>query len=120
MTSPGSRRVNATGRSTGSRRTNRFTKIPGPFAPRRIEMLESWAYRTLSLSAHRVLARLEIELGHHGGLDNGALPVTHRNFADYGIDPHSVGPALRECAALGFVEITQHGRAGNAEFRAPN
>ena len=29
-------------------------------------------------------------------------------------------PALREVVALGFVEITEVGRAGNAEFRRPN
>ena len=45
--------------------------IPGQFAPRLIEMLESPAYCVLSLSARRVLDRLEIELGHHGGKDNG-------------------------------------------------
>jgi hypothetical protein len=37
--------------------------IDGAFAWRLVEMLESPAYRALSLSAHRVMARLEIELG---------------------------------------------------------
>lgn len=109
-----------TGRSTGRRRSNRRTRIGGQFAPRLIEMLESSAYRALSLSAHRVLARLEIELGHHGGADNGALPVTHDDFERYGIHRHAIGPALREVAALGFIEVTRPGRAGNAEFRYPN
>jgi glutathione synthase/RimK-type ligase-like ATP-grasp enzyme len=30
------------------------------------------------------------------------------------------GPAIREVVALGFVEITKAGRAGNAEYRTPN
>lgn len=48
--------------------------IDGQFQPRLIEMLESPASRVLSLSAHRVLDRIAIELGHHGGNDNGKLP----------------------------------------------
>jgi hypothetical protein len=41
--------------------------INGAFAWRLIEMLESPANRALSLSARRVLERLEIELYRHGG-----------------------------------------------------
>ena len=83
-------------------------------------MLESPAYRALSLSAHRVLSRIEVELGHHGGTDNGKLPVTYNDFQEYGVDRHSISAAIRECVALGFLEITEIGRAGNAEFRTPN
>ena len=101
----------------GRRRRN---KIGGQFAWRLTVMLESPAYRVLSLSAHRVLDRLEIELGHHGGNDNGALPVTYTDFEQFGIHRHAIAPAIREVVALGFVEITEKGKAGNAEFRAPN
>jgi hypothetical protein len=83
-------------------------------------MLEAAPYRELSLSARRVLDRLEIELAHHGGTDNGRLPVTFDNFQSYGIDRHAIAPAIRELVALGFVEVTEHGRAGNAEWRTPN
>jgi hypothetical protein len=95
-------------------------KIPGQFSWRLVEMLESLAYRVLSLSARRILDRLEIELGHHAGHDNGALPVTFVDFENYGIDRHAIAPAIREAVALGFVEITEQGKAGNADFRAPN
>jgi hypothetical protein len=101
-------------------RTGRRTRIGGQFAPRLIEMLESPAYRVLSLSARRVLDRIEIELAHHGGNDNGRLPVTYEQFVSYGIERHAIGPAIRECVALGFLEVTEHGCAGNAEFRSPN
>jgi hypothetical protein len=120
MTEPGGTGVDATGRATTRRRRLRHNKIAGQFAPRLIDMLESPAYRVLSVSAHRVLSRLEIEHGHHGGLENGSLPVTFENFIDYGMDRNAIGPAIRECVALGFVEIMQHGRAGNAEFRQSN
>jgi hypothetical protein len=99
----------------------RRTAIGGQFAPRLIEMLESFAYRALSLSGHRVLARLEIELGHHGGLDNGRLPVTYADFEHFGIERKSIAPALREVQALGFVRITERGRASKSDFaRHPN
>jgi hypothetical protein len=101
-------------------RRGRRTQIGGQFAPRLIEMLESWAYRVLSLSARRVLDRIEIELGHHGGNDNGRLPVTYIDFVSYGIERHAIGPAIREAVALGFLEVTERGCAGNAEFRSPN
>jgi hypothetical protein len=96
------------------------TRIDGQFAAREIKMLESPAFRELGLSARRVLDRLEIELAHHGGMDNGQLPVTYDNFQRYGIDRHAIAPAIRELIALGFVEITEHGRAGNAQWRTPN
>ena len=101
----------------GMRRRNR---IAGQFSWRLIEMLESPAYRVLSLSGHRILDRLEIELSHHAGHDNGALPVTYSDFETYGIDRHCIGAALREVEALGFVRVTERGRAGNAEYRTPN
>ena len=50
------------------RRYPHCNKIDGPFAPRLITMLKSPAYRALSLSAHRILARLEIELYQHGAV----------------------------------------------------
>jgi hypothetical protein len=98
----------------------RRNRIAGQFAARHIEMLESPAYRVLSLAAHRVLARIEIELAHHGGHDNSKLPVTYEQFVEYGIDRHSVAPGIRELCALGIAEVTEKGRAGNAEFRRPN
>lgn len=98
----------------------RRTTIGGQFAPRLIEMLESPAFRVLSLSARRVLDRVEVEMGHHGGTDNGRLPVTYDDFQRYGIDRHAIAPAIREACALGFLEVTERGRAGNAEFRSPS
>lgn len=98
----------------------RRTTIGAQFSPRRIDMLESPAYRVLSLSAHRVIDRIAIELMHHGGADNGRLPVTYDDFERYGIHRHAIAPAIREAAALGFIEITEAGRAGNAEWRRPH
>ena len=61
---------------------HRRGSIAGAFAWRLIEMLESPAHRALSLSARKILDRLEIELYHHGGKpeQNGTLAVHLRSF----------------------------------------
>ena len=101
-------------------RHRRRTRIEGQFAPRLVDMLRSPAMAALSLSARRILDRLEIELADHGGKENGRLPCTFEDFRRFGIDRDSIAPALRELIALGFVERTEAGRAGNREFRQPN
>ncbi|MDX3970080.1 MAG: hypothetical protein QHD01_26245 [Bradyrhizobium sp.] len=98
----------------------KLNKIDGQFNARLIEMMESPAYRVLSLSAHRVMDRISIELAQHGGNDNGKLPVTYEHFMEYGIDRHAIAPAIRELEALGFVEVTQRGKPSAGEFRTPN
>src|SRR5262245_58958352 len=74
----------------------RRNKISGQFSAKLIEMLESPAWRALSLSVRRVIDRIEIELARHGGNDNGRLPVTFQDFVDYGIHLAAVAPAIRE------------------------
>jgi hypothetical protein len=101
-------------------KTVRRNKIDGPFAWKYIEALISPAYRVMSLSAHRVVDRIQIEHHHHGGKENGDLPVTFDDFAEYGIHRHAIGPAIREAEALGFIRIAQIGRGGNREYRRPN
>jgi len=120
MTAPGAKAHDATGRSTGKRKGNKRTKISGQFRTRTVAMLESPAFRVLSLSEHRILARLEIELSRHGGADNGKLPCTFDDFQEYGIHRDSIAPAIRALAALGFLEITERGRAGNSVWRRPH
>jgi hypothetical protein len=102
--------------STGNRRR---TKIEGQFAPRLIEMIESPVFQVLSLSARRILDRIEIELASHGGNENGNLPRTFDDFQRFGMDRHAIAPAQRELEAVGLIEIIW-GVAGNAEFRRPN
>jgi hypothetical protein len=107
-----------------SRKWKRNRQTPatpsGQWCSRPREMLESAAYRVMSRAGHQVLSRIELELRYHGGKENGHLPVTFENFVDYGIERGGIAPALREVEALGFIEITHHGRGGNAEHRSPN
>jgi hypothetical protein len=119
MSGIGLPKVDARGRS-GPRKVNPAMKIEGQFIPRGADMLASPAFRALSLSGHRVLARIEIEHMGHGGADNGALPVTFQNFEDYGIHRHAIRPAIYECVALGFLAVTERGRSGNGDYRRAN
>jgi hypothetical protein len=98
---------------------HRRGSIAGAFAWRLIEMIESPAHRALSLSARKILDRLEIELYRHGGKpeQNGLLPCTYDHFVEFGVHRHAIGPGIREVVALGFVEITRKGCAGNAGYR---
>jgi hypothetical protein len=89
------------------------------FSMRTIEMMKSPSFKVLSRAGRQVLDRIEIEHAHHGGKDNGSLPVTFDQFEEYGVHRHAIAPAIREDTALGFVEVTQEGRAGNAEWRRP-
>ena len=98
----------------------RRNRIDGQWSARLIEMLESPAWRVLSLSAHKIIDRVSIELAHHGGNDNGHLPITKEQFVEYGLTPRLVAPAIREAEALGFLRVTEHGRGGNATYRKPN
>jgi hypothetical protein len=98
----------------------RRTAIGEQFAPRTIRMLRSPAYSALSLTARRILDRVEIEMADHGGKENGNLPITYDDFERCGIHRHAIAPGIREAIALGFLEVTERGRAGNAEYRKPN
>jgi hypothetical protein len=96
------------------RKQRRPNSIEGQFIPHLIEMLESPAWRVLSLSARRVIDRIEIEFGQHGGRaeENGKLPVTYDQFERYGIHRQSIRKAIKEAAALGFIVITRRGCGG--------
>jgi hypothetical protein len=96
-------------------------QIPAPFCWRSLEMMQSFAYRVLSLSARRTMDRLEIEFEFkkRNPQANGFLRCTYNDFVEYGVERNAIAPAVRELVALGFVEVTRKGSAGNAEHRQP-
>jgi hypothetical protein len=98
----------------------RATRYSGPFVGKLLEMLESPAFMVLSWAAHKVLYRLEAELMHHGGANNGKLIVTFDQFGKHRVRRKAIAPALRELEALGFIEIVERGCAGNAGYGKPN
>src|SRR5262249_16958115 len=92
--------------------------MDGQWIARPLAMLESPAFRTLSLVEHRLLARLEIEHMHHAGKENGQLVVTYDQYAEWIKNRNHVAAALRACCALGFVEVTRWGKGGPS--KTPN
>jgi hypothetical protein len=107
-------------KNTPEGKTVKRNNIAAQWGSRPLELMESPALRILSRAAHLALTRIEIELRHHGGHDNGQLPVTKQDFIEFGIHQDAVAPALRELEALGIIVITERGRGGNAENRQPN
>lgn len=108
---------NRSGQKAGASKGN----FDEPFVRIKYSMKESPAWKALTLSARRVLDRIEIEFGKNKGQPeaNGEIIVTHANFAVYGVGRNEIGPAIRELVALGFVRITRAGVAGNADQRLP-
>lgn len=81
------------------------------------EMVQSPAWCALSHAALVAIFRLLIEHMAHGGAENGRLIVTFDQFEAFGLRRKSIGPALREAEALGWIVTTRKGRGGNADFR---
>ena len=79
--------------------------------------MDSPAFVALSASAIRVFLRLIVEHGRHAGRDNGRLVCTFRDFEKYGANKDAVARAVRELVAVGLIEITRAGAAGNADQR---
>src|ERR1700722_18458494 len=98
----------------GDARRKKRTQIAGQFIVHPKQMIESPAWRALSLAARRALDRIEIEHMNHGGSQNGELPVTYQDFENFGVRRHSVAPAIRELVALGIVAISKKGYGGAA------
>jgi hypothetical protein len=84
-------------------------------------MLESPAYRALSLLARRVLARLELEHLRHGGRDNGRLICSYAQLMEYccTTDKPGIANALYELKGAGFIDF-KPGKVGPASDRVPN
>lgn len=76
------------------------------------ELLESAAYRSLSVNGRKALDRLIIEHISHGRTENGKLIVTHDQFYAYGVTFSSIADALDELAYKKLVKMRK-GRAGN-------
>jgi hypothetical protein len=108
------------GNSKAAAHPKKRNRISEQFSARLVSMLESPAWQVTSRPCRMFLDRLEIELAHHGGNDNGKLPLTYQDCIEYGMYRDSIAPAQREAVALGFAELTQQGRGGNADYNKPN
>lgn len=114
------RKHNATGRSTGSLKVKNRHTIDGVFVAHRLSMIESPAFRSLTLVGRRMLDRLEAEHCHQGGRENGNLIVTYSDFERFGIRRKSIFDGIEELVWLGFVQVMQRGWAAAFEYRTPS
>lgn len=111
MPSPpnGARKANAKGRSTGRilhvGKARRWKLAPG-FVPLPGELIQSHAFLRLSSTAYRILMFLIREHQEHGGAENGALLLPHKQVRDLGTSGKSIKPAINQLIALGFIRRT--------------
>ena len=84
------------------------------------ELRESPAWRALPDNTRRVLDRLELEHLRHAGSENGNLPCTYSDFVEAGLRRASVSLAIRQCEALGFLQITRRGGRSISDVRRPS
>jgi hypothetical protein len=84
-----------------------FVKMPR-------DLLESEAWRSLSINARRFIDILMLEHLRHAGRDNGRLLAPWRQLEAAGIGARYIGDAIDEAATRGLV-VVKHGRA-----RRPN
>ncbi len=107
-------RHNATGRSTwrlaDRRQRSRIGPPKEPWTFIALEVLESNAYRSLSVNARRAIDRLIVENGRHNRLENGELRVSARQFHEWGVTKDCLTPAIRELEAKGLI-VTRPGEA---------
>jgi hypothetical protein len=74
-----------------------FAKLP-------LELLESTAWRSLSIHARRLIDFLLIEHMRHGGRENGRLLAPRRQLEAFGIATHFVSTAIEETERVGLLD----------------
>jgi hypothetical protein len=84
-----------------------------PFTPRTKALKLSAAWRSMTIHEYRILDRLEIENMCKAGRENGNLAVSWRQFAEYGVNRKTIGPAIERLVKIGLLEIKQAGTAGH-------
>lgn len=83
-------------------------------------MRTSFAWKALPDNARRVLDLLEIVHMQHGGAENGKLVCTYDQFKVAGLRRASISRAIRQCVALGFLEITKKGYRRYGAYNQPS
>lgn len=109
------RKLDRKGRATGPIRKQHRLHIGPPketcWTWRTAEMLESPAFRLLSINSRRCLDRLEFEHLAHGLQENGQLIVTYEDFLAWGVSCNYVAASLEELEVFGLIRRL-HGRGG--------
>ena len=83
------------------------------------ELLNSLAWRSMSVNCRKLIDRLLLEHCNHGGLENERLVCTYKDFQDYGLTRNKIRPAIEEADFLGLVKH-QRGERDVAKNRRKN
>lgn len=83
------------------------------------EMLESDAWRTLSIVGRRILERLMLEHMAHRGTENGKLIATYDDLEKWGIRRKSIRGGIAEVTGRGLVVVTEEGKRSCGTDRMP-
>ena len=106
------RRTNATGRSTGAEfkigKAKRW-QMEGAYVRLPLYLLQSPAFRGLSIPARGCLDFLCIEHLTHGGAENGNLMAPYRQLEASGVRKDSIREGLHMLESFGLIERTQYG-----------
>ena len=89
-----------------------FAKLPR-------DLLESTAWRSLSIHARRLIDFLLIEHMRHRGRENGRLLAPRRQLIAFGVHAHFVSAAIEETERVGLVDCKRGvGRAPASLWRS--
>ena len=68
------------------------------------ELLNSVAWRSMSVNCHKLIDRLLLEHCNNAGLENGSLICTYNHFQEYGLTRNMIRFAIEEASFLGLVK----------------
>jgi hypothetical protein len=112
---------NATANATGRSRKKVGNPLLRNFVAHSRELRESPAWRVLPDNGHRLLGWIELIHMRRAGKDNGSLPCTYGEFVrQAGLRRASISLAIRQCVALGFLEVTERGKLAISGYRSPS
>ncbi len=89
-----------------TKKTKTLTKTP-PFVMLPLALVESDAFRSLSISGWRVLNFLLREHMRKGGKENGNLKAPHRQLEAFGVSPRLIEPAISQLEGIGLIECNR-------------
>ena len=91
------------------------------WVPHTAELIASPAWRARSISAVRLIDRLELEHMAHAGKENGHLTLTYQQMErEAGICRRLIGPTIAEVEKLGLVKVAHRGGYGGGARNNPS
>ena len=74
-----------------------------------LEVVESDAWRSLGINAHRLVGFLMREYMRHRGKENGKLKAPRMQLATFGINRGEISRAITQAEELGIIECQRNG-----------